>query len=109
MIHESLYDETPNQQLDASAPRVRRQLNYYQLNDGSDEEENLMYRLPKKQRVTPAVGEDHGIEHQSSQDVLPEDSASQIKADPTGISHLGTETNVTETSRSRPATEWLWP
>ncbi|KAK9258607.1 hypothetical protein V1519DRAFT_454131 [Lipomyces tetrasporus] len=80
MSNRSLRSPGTSHEPDNLPPRFRREVDYYLLNDGSDEE---------------AVPEDR----------LPEESASQVLED---TSVAGSTSHTSKRSRARPVTEWLW-
>ncbi|KAK9257721.1 hypothetical protein V1519DRAFT_456660 [Lipomyces tetrasporus] len=63
------------------SPRFRREVDYYLLNDGSDEEAVPEDRLPKVPRLDSESTIDGSVDNVARTDVLPEESASQVKPD----------------------------
>ncbi|KAK9326431.1 hypothetical protein V1517DRAFT_252076, partial [Lipomyces orientalis] len=95
-----------SRELDRLSPRSRREIDYYSLDDGSDEEAEPQDRLPKRPRLTAQSIIDISIDNVASRDVFPEESASRLLEDES----VADNTSSTSTkSRQRPATEWIWP
>ncbi|KAJ8096610.1 hypothetical protein POJ06DRAFT_262939 [Lipomyces tetrasporus] len=87
------------------SPRFRREVDYYLLNDGSDEEAVPEDRLPKVPRLDSESTIDGSVDNVARTDVLPEESASQVVED---TSVAGSTSDTSKRSRARPVTEWLW-
>ncbi|KAK9311781.1 hypothetical protein V1524DRAFT_411396 [Lipomyces starkeyi] len=87
-------------------PRFRREVDYYLLNDGNDEESEPEDRIPKVPRFDSQSTIDGSVDDDvAGVDMLPEESASQVLED---TSVADTTSDTSKTSRARPATEWLW-
>ncbi|KAK9244615.1 hypothetical protein V1506DRAFT_312821 [Lipomyces tetrasporus] len=86
-------------------PRFRREVDYYLLNDGSDEEAVPEDRLPKVPRLDSESTIDGSVDNVARTDVLPEESASQVLED---TSVAGSTSDTSKRSRARPVAEWLW-
>ncbi|KAK9433427.1 hypothetical protein V1505DRAFT_159489 [Lipomyces doorenjongii] len=92
-----------SQELSGLPRRSRRELDYYWLNDGSDEEAESQDRLPSP-RLAAQSKVDSSIDYVAS-NVFPEESASQLFTD---TSAADTASSISQKSRPRPATDWLW-
>ncbi|KAK9242358.1 hypothetical protein V1506DRAFT_495581 [Lipomyces tetrasporus] len=93
-----------NEELSSLPRSSRRELDYYWLNDGSDEEAESQDRLPRSPRLTAQSTVDSSIVDVAS-NVFPEESASQLLANTSGAY---TVSSFCRKSRPRPATDWLW-
>ncbi|KAK9312050.1 hypothetical protein V1524DRAFT_466634, partial [Lipomyces starkeyi] len=82
-----------------------REVDYYLLNDGSDEEAESEFRIPKVPRLDSESTIDVSVDNVAGTDVLPEESASQVLED-TSVADSTSDTS--KGSRARPITEWLW-
>ncbi|KAK9342064.1 hypothetical protein V1522DRAFT_395605 [Lipomyces starkeyi] len=101
----SLRSPDTSQEPDNLLPRLRREVDYYLLNDGNDEESEPEDRIPKVPRLDSQSTIDGSVDDDvAGVDVLPEESASQVLED-TSVADTTSETS--KTSRARPATEWL--
>ncbi|KAJ8099513.1 hypothetical protein POJ06DRAFT_257173, partial [Lipomyces tetrasporus] len=92
MSNRSLRSPGTSHEPDNLPPRLRREVDYYLLNDGSDEEAVPEDRLPKVPRLdseSTIDGSGGSVDNVARTDVLPEESASQVLED-------------------TPVTEWLW-
>ncbi|KAK9482247.1 hypothetical protein V1527DRAFT_500612 [Lipomyces starkeyi] len=82
-------------------PRFRGEVDYYLLNDGSDQEAEPEDRLPKVPRLDSESTIDGSVDNVAGTDVLPEESASQVREDKL----VADSTSDTSTgSRARPVT-----
>ncbi|KAK9249889.1 hypothetical protein V1507DRAFT_507197 [Lipomyces tetrasporus] len=105
MSNRSLRSPGTSHEPDNLPPRIRREVDYYLLNDGSDEEAVPEDRLPKVPRLDSESTIDGSVDNVASTDVLPEESASQVLED---TSVAGSSSDTSKRFRARPVTEWLW-
>ncbi|KAK9258894.1 hypothetical protein V1519DRAFT_453161 [Lipomyces tetrasporus] len=81
MSNRSLRSPGTSHEPDNLPPRLRREVDYYLLNDGSDEEAVPEDRLPKVPRLdseSTIDGSGGSVDNVARTDVLPEESASQL-------------------------------
>ncbi|KAK9244372.1 hypothetical protein V1506DRAFT_321314 [Lipomyces tetrasporus] len=72
------FSSSPTSQELSSLPRrSRRELDYYWLNDGSDEEAESQDRLPRSPRLAAQSNPDSSIDDVAS-NVFPDESTSQL-------------------------------
>ncbi|KAK9236699.1 hypothetical protein V1525DRAFT_198410 [Lipomyces kononenkoae] len=76
MSNRSLRNPDASPEPDSRPPRFRREVDYYLLNDGSDEEAEPEDRLRKVARLDPESKIDGSADNVADTDVLPEESAS---------------------------------
>ncbi|KAK9244293.1 hypothetical protein V1506DRAFT_507628 [Lipomyces tetrasporus] len=105
MSNRSLRSPGTSHEPDNLPPRFRREVDYYLLNDGSDEEAVPEDRLPKVPRLDSESTIDGSVDNVGSTDVLPEESASQALED---TSVASSTSDTSKRSRARPVTECLW-
>ncbi|KAK9242125.1 hypothetical protein V1506DRAFT_107640 [Lipomyces tetrasporus] len=105
MSNRSLRSPGTSHEPDNLPPRFRREVDYYLLNDGSDEEAVPEDRLPKVPRLDSESTIDGSVDNVARTNVLPEESASQVLED---TSVAGSTSHTSKRARARPVTEWLW-
>ncbi|KAK9251162.1 hypothetical protein V1507DRAFT_465507 [Lipomyces tetrasporus] len=102
MSNRSLRSPGTSHEPDNLPPRLRREVDYYLLNDGSDEEAVPEDRLPKVPRLdseSTIDGSGGSVDNVARTDVLPEESASQVLED---TSVAGSTFHTSNRSRARP-------
>ncbi|KAK9253768.1 hypothetical protein V1507DRAFT_140149 [Lipomyces tetrasporus] len=104
MADERFSSSQTNVELSSLPRSSRRELDYYWLNDGSDEEAESQDRLLRSPRLTAQSTVDNSIDDVAS-NVFPEESASQLLANTSGAD---TVSSICRKSRPRPATDWIW-
>ncbi|KAK9327846.1 hypothetical protein V1520DRAFT_282650, partial [Lipomyces starkeyi] len=105
MSNRSLWNPGTSHEPDNLPPRFRLEVDYYLLNDGSDEEAESEFRIPKVPRLDSESTIDVSVDNVAGTDVLSEESASQVLED-TSVADSTSDTS--KGSRARPITEWLW-
>ncbi|KAK9332669.1 hypothetical protein V1520DRAFT_389600 [Lipomyces starkeyi] len=81
MSNRSLRSPGTSHEPDNLSPRFRHEVDYYLLNDGSDEEAEPGDRLPKIPRLDSESTIDGSVDNVAGTDVLPEESATQVLED----------------------------
>ncbi|KAK9327665.1 hypothetical protein V1520DRAFT_35101 [Lipomyces starkeyi] len=81
MSNRSLWNPGTSHEPDNLPPRFGREVDYYLLHDGSDEEAESEFRIHKVPRLDSESMIDVSVDNVAGTDVLPEESASQVLQD----------------------------